>query len=117
MDITGPLRSCYRVSRTGSRECIVQLLYDIEANGQQVVNEQDCPLLIGSSHLQSVPSTSILSPVSVVHECDSSCKLEMRRKRKIIERESVDATSLVLKHDFHNGLFALNIYCLNIVFK
>ena len=84
----------------------------MKVNGQQIINEQDCPLLTKSKHLLSVPSSDILSPVSIVHEC-TSCRLETKRKRQKIERESIDIDTLVLAHNYKTNNFALNIYCMN----
>jgi hypothetical protein len=53
----------------------------------------------------------VLSPVSIIHECNSSCKIEMKRKRRMIERENVEKNTMTLTHDKRDGLFALNVYC------
>lgn len=90
-------------------------MYSITVNGEHVKNERDCPLLITSKHLNAIDSGNIESPVSIVHECHSGCKLEVKRKRRAIEKEHVNTNTLVLKHCLSNGLFALNVYCLNTV--
>ncbi len=95
--------------------CIVQKLYKVnnKSGHVQEKNERGCPLLSNSLHIQSIPSADVLCPVSIVHNCDSRCTLESKRKRRMVERENITTNTLVLKHDFNNEIFALNIYCLN----
>ena len=50
-----------------------------------------------------------------VHECGDNCKVEIKRKRRKIERENMDTNTWTLTHNVTNGLFALNIYCLNTI--
>ena len=64
-------------------------------SGTPLLTEFECPLLELTPHLYTLPTTSIISPISVVHVCSNSCK--------IIEHTYV--------HDFSNCLFCLNIYC------
>ena len=106
----GQLKSCFKVSATGNTQCIIEVFYKELKDNHQVYTEQECPVLQRSSHLLTILSTAVLSPVSVVHRCDSKCRLETIRKRKRLEREFVDVNSLGLKHNIKNKFYALNIY-------
>ena len=102
-------------AESGESKCIINMYYTIKVNGELEKNSKDCPLLISSTHLIGIDPEWIESPVSIIHECDSDCKLQVKRKRRVIERERVNTNTLVLKHYFRNGLFALNVYCLNTI--
>lgn len=47
-------------------------------------------------------------PVSMVHECDSSCKVEDVEHVKNVEREQMVTMQYVFKHDW-----TLLLYCFN----
>ena len=72
-----------------------ELKCQIIMSGTPLLTEFDCPLLELTSSLYTLPTNSIISPVSVEHVCNNSCK--------IIEYTYV--------HDYSNCLFCLDIYC------
>jgi len=109
----GQLKACYKThTEEDESYCVLQKFYAVEVNGDEVLNEQECPLLLKSKHLISVPTKNVLSPVSIVHEC-LTCPLQVKRKRRRVEQEEVRIESLILKHDHNNNMFALNVYCMH----
>lgn len=111
----GELKACVMKKDDNTAFCVIQIFYTVEnTNGEQLYNEQDCPLLRKSNQLLGISASTVMSPVSIVHEC-LSCPLQVKRKRQRFEREDVNTNTLVLKHDFKNNLFALNIYCMHTI--
>ena len=81
-------------------------------DGMAVTNEFDCPLLTLTNIFIAVPSTSILSPASVMHECTSTCVFRKQAAQCRMEQETVDVDNhLQFVHDKNNTIYALNIYC------
>ena len=111
----GQLQACFAELGTDQKECVVQMLYKLECKGRKILNEQDCPLLSSSTHLRTIATANVISATSIVHECGDNCKVEIKRKRRKIERENMDTNTWTLTHNVTNGLFALNIYCLNTI--
>jgi len=109
----GQLKGCFNVSGGNDGFCIILMFYRVEVKGQQILNELDCPLLEASSHLVTVNSTQIISPVSIIHEC-TSCTLQAGKKKRKVERQEVEVN---MHHDFKNKLFSLNLYCMNAIFE
>ncbi len=73
----------------------------------KISNEQNCPLLMAMNFLLVVPSASVLSSVSMVHECTFSTA----PRPTIVEREAVElATGLSHFHDYSNNMYSLNTY-------
>ncbi len=61
-----------------------------------------------------VPSASVLSNVSMVHECTGQCTFSTAPRPTIVEREAVElATGLSYFHDYSNNMFFLNIYSMD----
>ena len=84
-----------------------------EATNTAALNDRGCPILFLSSIFRCMLSKAIISPVSIVHECDSTCSLQIRQKRTLIEREQLEVNRLSIVHDYKNNtMFLLNIYCL-----
>ena len=78
--------------------------------GQDIMDDKDCPVLLLSNLLYCIKSIQVLKPVSIVHECGQGCSL---RKRRRIERQEMETSSLVHWHDFKNNkMFVLNMYCM-----
>lgn len=111
----GQLKACFTPTSTNNNYCIVQLFEKATDGNQPIVNEQNCPLLLLLKVLKVVPSHSIRSVVSVIHQCGNSCKFEACKYSRKVEREDVQIDGLILKHDLTNTMFCLNIYCMKCV--
>ena len=114
----GQLKVCFTATSTSNNYCLVQL-FEKATDGtdydQPIANEQNCPLLFLTKVLKVVPSQSILSAVSFIHQCGSSCKFQNRMYSRKVEREDIQVDGLILKHDWTNTMFCLNIYCMKCV--
>lgn len=110
--------ACIRVSEGAGEYCIVQFFHQMELNGEPILDDRDCPIVLLSDTLMCVRSHRILGPVSLVHECNNKCVLQKSRKRTHIEREQHEMTSLSVIHDYkRNNMFAVNIYCMKNVYS
>ena len=97
----GLLVACFTLTAhagsSASGYCMVRTLQQMDALGQVIMNEYDCPLLSMTNLLYCIPSNSVSHSISVVHECTDYCtfvnnfgSLHTRR----IEHESVVIISL-----------------------
>lgn len=106
----GILCAVVQVPSNQQRFCLIR---QFEKTG--VANEFECPLLILSSTIISVPVDDICSPASIVHECAPSCKIvDEKTLKKTVERENIqqlcDNCSFV--HDYSNSLYCFNVFCM-----
>ena len=93
----GVLIALFKDIKTSNNLCVIrELKPQVTISGTPLLTEFDCPLLELTTNLYTLPTSSIVCPVSVVHICNNSCK--------IIEHTYV--------HDYSNCLFCLNIYCI-----
>lgn len=93
--------------------CIVQGFDPMELpTGEQLLNDFDCPLFNLSRTLFSVDSTTIVTATSMVHECGNSCHFQETQDHSMVERELVESTTLVFKHDWTQLLYCYNVYCI-----
>lgn len=77
-----------------------------------MLNEYDCPLLELSKRIFTTSCHSIKSPVSLVHECGTSCVVQEGSSAESMEREEVVVSNgLVLSHDWTNRLYCYNVFC------
>lgn len=106
----GRLSSCMKHVQDGY--CIVQKMNRIVSGNNAVMNDMECPLLDESHRFELIPSAGVLGPVSVIHECGSSCRLITQSQSKI-EREAVITDYKQYKHDFTNTLYSINIYSMS----
>eukprot|EP00731_Ephydatia_muelleri_P001801 Em0001g1801a len=85
----GILLAVLRTS-SGTVLCLVQGFDSLQApGGQTILNEYDCPLLELSKRIFTTSCHSIQSPVSVVHECSTSCVVQQGSSAESVEREEV----------------------------
>lgn len=84
----------------------------MDADGEPILNEFDCPFLTFSNLIYCIPSTSVKRSVSVVHECSNTCMYTTDLTSKTVEHEGVDVSEVVFKHDWSTNLYCLNIYCM-----
>lgn len=84
----------------------------MDANGEPICNEFDCPLLTMSHLVYCVPSECIKHAISVIHECTDSCTFITRLTSKVVKHESVSASDLSYAHDWSHNLYCHNIYCM-----
>lgn len=90
------------------RYCIVQKLEPIGLD-----NDLDCPILTLTNDFYAIPPNHILTPVSVVHQCNDACVFVQKVSSSSIERESVSKHSVVFEHDWSNDFYCLNVFCMH----
>jgi len=89
----------------------------MKVNEQPILNDRDCPIVILSELFVCIPSRDILTPISILHECNGRCFLQMTRKRKQVEREMCDLNSQTVVHNYkRNNMFVINIYCMKTIY-
>ena len=92
--------------------CLVRPFEQVlAADGQPVNNEYECPLLLLEDKVTVVPVDSVLSSLSIVHECGRTCVYSQHSQRRV-ERETVDSDRIQYVHDLCNNLYSLNVYCM-----
>ena len=81
-------------------------------NEVPILNDFDCPLLILTDNVVCVPSSDVISPTSILHECSSNCQSTTLQREITIERESVlsDTSELNFTHDFSCIIYFLNVF-------
>ena len=90
---------------------MVRLFEVITVDDEQITNEYSCPLALLTREFFIVPTLDIIAPVSVVHECTTSCKIiQSDSAIRLIEREEVELNQHVYKHDVSNELYCINVY-------
>lgn len=94
--------------------CLLQGFETLESPlGEPFVNEHDCPLLSLTRTVITVPAFHVKKAVSVVHECTETCCFVNTVQHRNVEREQISQSNLVYKHDFHNCMYSLNVYCMS----
>ena len=88
--------------------CVVQLLKAFIAGDEPMLNEQDCPLIQSTNIIMVINSKDIVAPVSLVHQCTSTCKFSLQTVTTTIERKSAEQNRLIFKHDFINDIYCIN---------
>ena len=107
----GILRACFEAE--GDNWCIVQMYEeDTSEDGKGLVNEFDCPILKLTKVLLAAPTTCILSPASIVHNCNLTCTFNRAQCKRRIEQEQVELPTLKLDHNNRLNSFLFNIYCM-----
>ena len=101
------------LQRLPQRYCIIQKLEPISLDNEQIVNDFDCPMLTLTNDFYAILPNHILTPVSVVHQCDAACVFVQKPSSTHVERESVSEHSLVFEHDWSNNMYCLNVFCMN----
>jgi hypothetical protein len=107
----GLLLNCFSVREDGLSYSVVRPL---DSMGENLLNEYDCPILTMSNLVYCIPSTSVLYPVSVVHECNNSCVFVSGIISRAVEHEKVDSAQLCYHHDWSNNMYSLNIFCMSV---
>ena len=85
----------------------------MDALGQAILNEYDCPLLSITNLLMCISSHCVSHAVSVVHECTHTCTFVPSSGNKKIEHERVELSLPSFKHDWSNKMYCHNVYCIN----
>ena len=85
----------------------------MDALGQRIVNEYDCPFLSMTNLLYCVPSHTVNHAVSVVHECTHTCSFVNCSASKRVEHEDVQLPYSSFVHDWSNKMYCLNVYCID----
>lgn len=101
------------VGNTMGSYCLLQKLNFITTGGNSTFNEYHCPLLFVSKDILMVKSVDILTDISVVHQCTEKCEFKDHLEASFVERELIKTSIIVLKHDFTNLTYYLNIYALS----
>lgn len=86
----------------------------MDVNGENILNEYDCPVLSLTDLIYCIPSQCIKHSISVVHECTTTCTYVTNCISNVIEHETVQTASLIFKHDWKNKLYCHNIYCMSL---
>ena len=107
----GLLLTCVTLDNT--TYCILQELELQQVMGFIVHNEQDCPLLTLTKTLCVVPSSAVITHISVIHQCTSTCNITTQPFTIEREREQLSNEKLVHYHDFSNDMYCLNVFCMN----
>ena len=102
--------------QTGSYCLLQKMCFTTSETGYSTTNEYDCPMLEACNDVLAVISTNILTDMSVVHACNESCQFTETIVESGVERELVQSSKLVLKHDFSNNTYLLNRYALSYKF-
>ena len=112
----GLLSCCVTNKADNSSHAYIHQMKTIrDASDTLILNDRDCPLLTTTHHIKAIATTKILSAVSIIHECMDNCKLTSKRQASV-ERETVTIPDhYVIQHDYSNGFFSLNIYCMKCV--
>ena len=76
---------------------------ELSDTGEKLENQMNCPLLSLSKILIAVPTTSVLSLASIIHECTNTCIFRRQPTKHRIEQEEVDIDSLQYIHDNRNN--------------
>lgn len=114
ISFSGSLALCFTRIKTNKNYCLVNLFNpsSLSSAGGTSLNNFDCPLYCLSGKLLSVPSTSVESFVSFVHQCTNLCKFINHQTREF-ERQLVTIDKLGFCHDFTTRYFYYNLYCMN----
>ena len=81
------------------------------ADSEPILNYVGCPLLSLSSELYIISPANVLRPISVVHECDSSCIFGEEEVLQDIEHVRTTCKIRTFQHNFINKIFCFNIFC------
>lgn len=68
-------------------------------------NELDCPLLELSEHYKIIPSSAVIAPVTILHECDNYCKFIAGTKQTDECEEYINKGLLNYAHNFVISIF------------
>ena len=101
------------VSSNRDSYVIMKLFERMEFNGEDVMNEYDCPLFTLTQNVVCLPSSNVHASVSFIHQCSASCVFVTTTTGLSAERESISSPHLSFKHDWTNTLYCLNVYCTN----
>ena len=108
----GKLLCSFEFNSGHTELCVVQLLKAFIAGDEPILNEQDCPLIQSTNIIMVINSKDIVAPVSLVHQCTSTCKFSLQTVTTTIERKSAEQNRLIFKHDFINDIYCINNYCM-----
>ena len=84
-------------------------------NNEPLQNDLECPLLTLTNTIIAVSPISVLTEVSIMHECNTTCVFESSGPSSAIEveREIIETNRLSYIHDLTNNWYCLNIFCMN----
>ena len=74
----------------------------MELNGDVMINDYDCPLLTLTANITIISSSIVIQSVSIVHECTATCVFTTLPNICTVERERIELTQLIFKHDWTN---------------
>ena len=96
----------------GATRCLLQgFLSLLTTNGEQLLNEFECPLLELTKTLFTTPGDNILKAVNIVHECTNTCVLAEKASIRTVEREHLGCNQLTFVHGWSNFLYCYNVFC------
>jgi len=103
----------FSVASKDTTLCFVRLLERMDINGEDVINEYECPLFMLTPHIVAIPSSNVQTYVSFIYQCSSSCTFVQSTMGRTVEHETINTRHLTYKHDWTNTLYCLNVYCTN----
>ena len=107
------MSACVKHNKTNTSYCVLQKVDKLLVGGVPVLNEMDCPLVQATQRFRVVPSTAVMGSISLIHECNTSCRVQPQRIA-MIERERTAVTGgKTFAHDRKNTFYSINTYCIN----
>ena len=85
-------------------------------NNEPLQNDLECPLLTLTNAIIAVSLISVLTEVSIMHECNTTCIFDSTGPSSVIdmERESIETNRLSYIHNLTNDWYCLlNIFCMH----
>ena len=107
------MTGCYKMLDNDFCFCIIQSFDKlISLNGEEIINEFDCPLMeLQDKFIMIIPST-IDHIINIAHECTESCTFRTHALCHTIERQDVLQNALTFAHDLKNNIYSLNIFAM-----
>ena len=102
------MKSCMMIGDEGY--CLIQYFKQVkDHSGDNICNEKGFPQLRKTSKLLMTSSSSIITAVSIIHDCSSTCHYSSERPKISLERENVSSTlPISYIHDYSNSQYCLN---------
>lgn len=92
---------------------MVQRFESLFAGGSVITNDMECPLIMPTHRFEVIESRKIIAPISMIHECSTSCRIQSCTTITIERRTVTDPDAVLLHHDRSNDLYSINIYSVN----
>lgn len=107
----GILLTCCK-SSNGNQFCVIRGFQELLSQGEARKNELGCPLLLLTHMIVTLRASVLLNAVSIMQECDVTCKFLTRQCPRNVERQSLSFSALDYQHNFYNYNYCFNVYCM-----